>query len=112
MAKKNDLREELQEYRINIGFSERVYCSPEETRAFNIILKNKGELPDGVYKRYDNEFDPCFYRIQEAKLTDSEKNEYIQYKKLSYLQTIKNCSVFFVIITLIGIIASIIIALR
>lgn len=35
-----------------------------------------------------------------------EKEEYLIYKKLTYLKTIKNCMVFFVVLTVLGILFS------
>lgn len=46
-----------------------------------------------------------FYTVYEADLSEAEIAEYLTYKKLSLLITIKNCAVFFTILAVIGIAA-------
>ena len=68
-------------------------------------------MPDGVYAyRYDDGRTSTeeFYTIYEPDLTEQEITEYLTYKKLSFLRTIKNCVLFFTVLTIITIVVSLI----
>ena len=60
-----------------------------------------------TYYVYDNGITSTteFYTIHETDLTESEIREYLTYKQLSLIRTIKNCVMFFTVLTIIGMIA-------
>lgn len=109
MAKEiKDLREELCDYKYEFDLLQRIPCTNEENKQYQRILKETGTLPDGVYAYvYDTDETSTtqFYRIYETDLSDAEIQEYLTYKKLSLIKTIKNCAMFFTILTIISMIA-------
>ena len=104
MAKeKTDLRKTLRQYKMDMGLIQQIDCSPKENKEIRKILKETGELPEGVYT-YEYDYGSEFYRLEEADLTEAEIAEYLTYKQLSLLRTIKNCVVFFTVLTVLGLI--------
>ena len=93
---KTDLKKSLRSYKIDFGILKKISCSKEETKEYKKILKEGGSLPEGIFAvEYLNGADPDeFYTVSPADLTDAEINEYLMYKKLSMLKTVKNCLVF------------------
>lgn len=68
-------------------------------------MKDGGVLPKGVFAYvYDSGETSTteFYTVYETDLTESEVKEYLTYKKLSLIKTIKNCIMFFTVLTIIG----------
>lgn len=91
-------------------FLQKIDCSKEENREYSNILKNGGSLPEGVCQYKDSiTGEPLheFYTVYDSGLSDSEKQEYIQYQSLLHLKTIKNCVVFFTVLTVISLVAAI-----
>ena len=109
MAKeKRNLRDELRSYKFEFDLLQKIPCSKQENKDYQNLLKNGGVLPEGVYAYvYDNGETSTteFYTIYETDLTESEISEYLTYKKLSLIKTIKNCIMFFTVLTIIGMIA-------
>lgn len=61
-------------------------------------------MPYGVYAgEYVN-----YYRFEKVDLSEDEIRELLLYRQVSYIKTIKNCVLFFVVLTVISIIGSII----
>ncbi|MGN0617973.1 MAG: hypothetical protein ACI4J7_03015 [Ruminiclostridium sp.] len=108
-----DMKYELRKLRFKMKFIQDIECTNEENKKYAEILKNGGQLPEGVfqYKNDEGELIDLFYTVYDSGLTNEEKNEYIQYKKLTYIKTIKNCIVFFTAIAAISILFDIIILL-
>lgn len=104
------LREELRQYKFKHNIFRKVPCSKEENAEYHQWIKNGGELPEGVYAENNSAYDGDtfayeFYTIEESDLTESEIREYLAYKQLDYIRTIKNCVLFFTVSTIIGMIA-------
>ena len=109
---KKNLRDELNEHRQRWNLLQKIPCSEQEEREFEALLKAGESLPEGVlYQKNDeySETEYSFYTIYKPELTQEELTEYLTYKKLSLLNMIKNCVVFFTILTIVSIIAAIII---
>lgn len=108
MAKgKINLRDELRAYKFEFDLLQRIPCSKQENNEYQKIIKDGGVLPKGVFAYiYENgEASTAeFYTIYEADLTESEIAEYLTYKKLSLIRTIKNCVMFFTVLTIISMI--------
>ena len=116
MAKeKMDIKKELQQLRFDMNFLQKIDCTKEENKTYQKLLKNGESLPNGVYQYKDpttGEYIPSFYTIWDPELTDAEKQEYIQYQELLHIKTIKNCAVFFTVLTIISLVATVILLLR
>ena len=109
MAKeKRNLRDELRSYKFEFDLLQKIPCSKQENKDYQNLLKNGGVLPAGVYAYVYDDGETStteFYTIYETDLTESEISEYLTYKKLSLIKTIKNCIMFFTVLTIIGMIA-------
>ena len=104
---KVNLRDALRSYKFEFDLLQKIPCSKEENKEYQKLLKEGGVLPDGVFAYvYDGGATSTteFYTIYETDLTDSEITEYLTYKKLSLIKTIKNCIMFFTVLTIIGMI--------
>ena len=106
LQKMDKIRDELHTYRDEYGLSRKTLCVLNENKEYRQILKDEGELPDGVYpdtseKNVDDMF---FYTVTKPNLTESEIMEYLIYKKLELLRVIKRCVVFFTVLTIISLI--------
>ena len=98
-----NLKDELSYTRIMNNIIQKNYCTKEEQKEFSELKKQNKELPQDV--KHNGE---SFFRYSEVELEKDELNELLTYKKLGYLRTIKNCSVFFVIVTVINILLAMI----
>lgn len=108
MAKeKIDLRKELRSHKFEFDLLQKIPCSKQENKEYQNILEADETLPEGVFAyTYDGVTSPTdFYTVYEPDLTEAEIQEYLTYKQLSLIRTIKNCVVFFTILAIIGIIA-------
>jgi len=109
-----DLRKKLQEHKFEFGLLQKIPCSKEENKSYQELLKNGGTLPEGVYAYvYDSGETSTseFFTVYQLDLTDAQIQEYLTYKQLSMIKTIKNCVVFFTVLTVIGMILAFFIAL-
>lgn len=113
MAKqKIDIRQKLRSYKFEFDLLQKIPCTKEENAAYLASHKANQPLPEGVY-RYEYESGveaDAFYTIYEPELTADEIAEYLTYKKLHMLRTIKNCAVFFVVLTIISLVLGFFIA--
>ncbi len=112
-GKIKDLRDALRELRCEIDFNQKISCSSADNKKYLQMVKDGLPLPAGVYQYKDEQGNVYqqFYTVYETDLTPEEKAEYIQLKKLSYIETIKSCIVFFTALAAIGIISGIILFL-
>ena len=112
-TKKVDMKSELRRIRFKMKFIQDIECTNEENKKYAEILKNGGQLPEGVfqYKDTDGELLDLFYTVYDSELTNEEKLEYIETKKLCCIETIKKCVVFFTAIAAISILFDIIVLL-
>ncbi|MBQ2714470.1 MAG: hypothetical protein IJF76_02440 [Clostridia bacterium] len=96
--------------RIAWDLIEKEYCTKEENEKFSEILKNGGELPDGVYKETigsgyeESGSETKYYRNGALEASQEEIFEYLMYKQLSVLDSIRSCLIFFVVLAVLGII--------
>ena len=104
---KIDVRNKLRDYRFDFDLLQKIPCSKQENAEYEKILKDGGALPEGVFAyKYDGIPSTSeFYTIYEPDLTEHEITEYLTYIKLNFLRTIKNCVLFFTVLTVIGLIA-------
>lgn len=98
-------KQELSTLRQKFGIRQSVLCSQEENEKYAALLKEKKPLPSGVRKYQSDDSDEAeFYTVYAPELSKDELEELLTYKKLNYLRTIKNCIVFFTVLTVISII--------
>lgn len=86
----------------NLGLIERIYCSDEETAQFKKTKRKN--LPNDVY--YDDR--NFFWRYDTASLPEIDMKTKILLKSANDIMTIKYCAVFFVVLSIISILLSLI----
>lgn len=102
---KKNLRDELRYHKFEFDLLQKISCTKQENKVYSQILKQGGTLPDGVFAYiYDNGdiSTTDFYTVYESDLSEAEIREYLAYKQLSLIKSIKNYILFFVILTVIG----------
>ena len=102
-----NLRNQLRNYQFKVGVMQNIPCSEKENAAYAKLLQENQPLPAGVFPfiyESGEESREVFYTLVEPDLTQEEIKEYLTYKNLIYLRTIKNCLVFFTVLTVIGMI--------
>jgi hypothetical protein len=107
------LKRKLRELHIKHGVFNQVLCSEEESVSLRLLKKSGEPLPDDIYLKYAHILDDKgrFYRLTKADITEKEINELLMYQQTSYLKSIKNGVMFFVVLTIITIAIAIIIRL-
>ena len=109
---KINLRDELRSYKFEFDLLQKIPCSKQENIEYQKLLKDGGVLPEGVFAyNYGNgdTSTTLFYTVYETDLTEEEITEYLTYKKLNLIRTIKNCFMFFTVLTIIAMVVSFII---
>lgn len=81
-------------------------CNQLESKKY-LGFKNS-EFPDDITIIYDNNDNKHFYKYNIPLLSQEEIKEYIYYKKLNQLKTIRSCVLFFTICVVIGIVLKIV----
>lgn len=114
MAKgKINLKEQLMYDRFEFNLLQKIPCSKEENKKYAQILKDGEALPKGVFEYSYGDGTTStteFYTIYKTDLNQEEIDEYLKFKQLKFIKTIKNCVVFFTVLTVLSIIAGFIIA--
>ena len=102
---KNDFRDEIRKdlarLRDDAGITGRTYIGAKESKEYNEILKNGGQLPENVCVHTDvngNEYDSSYYTEETSGFTQDELMEYIMLKQLRNIRTIKQLLITFFII--------------
>ena len=100
------LTNELEQLKYKLGILQEVDCSDSEILEYRQLLSQGMSLPNGVLRRNPDSSDEfaMFYTVKESKLSKDELSEYIQYKQLHTLITIKKCVVFFTVLTIISLV--------
>lgn len=112
---KINLRNELQSYRFEYDLLQKIPCSKQENKEYEKLLCDGEVLPEGVFAYvYDNGETSTteFYTIYETDLNEKEIKEYLTYKKISLIKTIRNCVMFFTVLTIVAMVAYFIIMLN
>ena len=98
--------DELIQEKIKYGLARKIPCSPQESQIYIQAIRSGQPLPTGVYK---DPYAPEFFRIAEIDLTETQRKEFFALQQIKQLTTIKNCMVFFTVLTVIALIVSIVI---
>lgn len=104
-----DLYEELEKIKVELGITQKVYCSKDEEEEFEQLKKANQPLPENV--EVDN-MGGLHFRYVKTDMSNEEIKELFLYRQTKYLESIKNSMIFFVILTLVSLIFSIFIGLR
>ena len=106
MAKKKDIKEQITAFKFEFDLLQKIPCSKEENKRYAQMCKHGQPLPENIfqYDNYGSDDLADFYTVYTPELTDAEIAEYLTYKKLSLLRTIKNCLVFFVALAVISLV--------
>lgn len=102
-----DLHDELGQMRLELDLTQRVYCSKEEEKQFKKMLKEKQLLPDDINFNENGHF-----RYIDTDLTKEELDNLFLYRQITYLRSIKNSMIFFVVLTLVSLTVSLLVAFR
>jgi hypothetical protein len=100
------LAKELEQLKYELGILQEVDCSDEENEKYRKLLQKNEPLPNGILHRNPDSSTEyaSFYKVEKTVLSKDELSNYIQYKQLKTLTTIKNCVVFFTVLTVISLI--------
>ena len=102
-----DLRNELRQLKFDLDLIQKDYCSKEEAKQYRKMVKARQSLPDGVKSD-----ETGYFRYVEIDLSKENLDNLILYRQTSYLKSIKNSMIFFVFLTIVSLIISLVIALR
>jgi len=94
-----DFRKKLRLFKFEHGLLQKVKCSEEENRTYERMFESGEALPEGI-SQSDLGY---FYRDSTSGLTESEIAEYLIYKQLDLLRSIRAWLIFLVVLAVIGI---------
>ena len=92
----SELKSELKERQIKLGLIPKIYCDGDETVTFNKLTVNKQPLPKGVWRD-----DTGYFRCGEPDLSEDEIRQLLLLRQIQYLGTIKNCVLYFVVLSVV-----------
>ena len=101
-----NIRQEIKDLKRVVGLAWKDKCTQAESEKFKHISVDN--LPENI--SFDADYGE-YYKYQEADVSEEEKQEFYTLKQLSYLKSIRKCLIFFVVLTIISLIASVIIGL-
>jgi hypothetical protein len=94
---------ELIQYRSELGVTRREACSAVESKEFQRMLDNNEPLPDDVCHYFNT-----FCRVIQPDSASQQVQEFILHEQLKVLETIKSYLTFFVVLTVLGLVLTII----
>ena len=103
-----DIRQAIRNYRKDYDIIQIIPCSEEVNKKWQKVLEDGGSLPKNIHPyTYEDKTvsNSEFYIVYEPDLSETEIQEYLTYRKLNYLKTIKNCVVFLTVLTIISVVA-------
>lgn len=115
----SEFAKDLAKLREEFGFTQKEPCTPEETAKLTADYAEGKELPSDIdyttTETFNNESNAStsvsFYRIVPSDISPEEKMEYLALLRSKNIKTIKNCVVFFTVLMVISLCASVILAL-
>lgn len=102
-----NLQGELTEMRFALGLTKKVYCDDEEQERLRVMDEEGLQLPGDI----EIEVEGPYFRYMNTEISDLELIQLLLYRQADHLCSIKNSMVFFVVLVVISLIASLIIAL-
>lgn len=106
--KKKDFQQELDDLRMKYGALFLVPCTDEENERYGKMLERGEPLPKGLFKSEESNYPGkyIFMKQDTPCFSKEEQWEYVEYKKLRTLETIKNCLIFFTVLAIIGLVGA------
>jgi len=106
-----NLENDLVHMNEDLGLIKRVPCSKEEEIEFR-KLREEGKKVSN--EKYGNVYESStyFYRYQQAERDKEEIDRLIAYRQMKYLNTIKNCLIFFTVLACFSILVAFIFFLK
>lgn len=107
----NGIKKRLKMYQVKYNLLRDRQCSKEEHDTYLKLTHTGQELPDNVYEVVTSEGAVISYRqitSDAPLLDDQERMEFLMYKNLELLRSIKNCNIFLVVVTAINLASAII----
>ena len=102
-----NLKEELKSMKLKFGiYTEQEILSESAKEPYIKLLKEGKPMPWDIRCK-ENDYEPessDFFRITKTDMTEEEIAEYLRYKELKMLRTIKNCVVFFTTLAVISLV--------
>jgi hypothetical protein len=92
----------------NNGILIRKNCTNEENLKYAGMDKS-GDLPTDVFANESSYTEKRYYKLSKSDLTDDDITTLISLKKVEHLKKIKDCMIYFVIISILSIIIGIIV---
>lgn len=108
MSKQTTILDEIDEYEVEFGFKERVFCTQEESKEYQKLLKKKEALPDGVLYEKSSNGDISFYRIKDNQVPEDKKAQLLMYQNAYNIRSMKKCISFITGLIVVGLIAAVI----
>lgn len=104
------MKRELRKLKLEQGFISKKNFAFDENEKFSGLVKEGKELPNNVFEYVDSEGKGTgeFYEIFETDLSAEEREEYIRLKQCKNINTIKNCTIFFTTLAVVGLALAII----
>jgi hypothetical protein len=98
-------RDEMRALLCDLGALIKQPCTDEENKQYDVLKKQKQELPEDVYPYEQSD---GYYRLVKSDLADDEINRLMLLKQTQYLCSIRNCLFFFVVLSVIAIILTLV----
>ena len=98
-----NVKDEIKSLLSDLGVFRKQPCTDDENKQFYKLKKQKQQLPEDVHP-YEQIYG--YYRLVKTDLTDDEINRLIMLKQTQFLYSIRNSMFFFVILSVIAIILS------
>ena len=92
------LKREIVNMKYDLELVQKADCTPEENVEFTKLYNTQQELPADVFKYQNGE---GFYRVI-TPLSSAEEQEYLALKQCKMIKTIRNCVIFFTVLTVLA----------
>ncbi|MBQ4323136.1 MAG: hypothetical protein IJC19_04275 [Clostridia bacterium] len=111
---KTEFYEKFLQLKYDEGLCKEIDCTEEENHIFLEMLHKKEKLPIDIIRRTDTNGAALnkFFRVVPMEITHEEIQEYYALKQSKNLNIIKNCVVFFTILAVISLAATLILTLN
>ena len=109
-----DVRKEIRQAKVDIGLLQEIPCTKEDNKKYRDMVKRGEPLPQGIfqYEASDGFELNEFCSVYDPQLTEKEQQEYIALMQYKEIKTIRNCVVFFTVLTVISLILLFFVGIR
>ncbi len=104
-----NMKKELRRLRLVHDLVVKTDCAAQENEKFAEIVKSGNALPENVFEYVNSDGVRMgeFYKISDSELSPEEKEEYIKLKQSRDINIIRNCVIFFTVLTALGLLVTI-----